>query len=55
MINVMNGFDESHDDLPERFFVEAGSSGATVRIPPLNRKDFIRAKENYYKIRGYKR
>jgi aldehyde:ferredoxin oxidoreductase len=54
MINVMNGFDESHDDLPGRFFKEEGSSGTTVRIPPIDRKDFLKARENYYRIRGYK-
>ena len=53
-INVANGFDESQDDLPERFFMEEGSSGATVRIPPVNRKDFLKARDNYYRIRGYK-
>ncbi len=53
-INAANGFDESHDDLPERFFAEEGSSGAAVRIPPINRKDFLKARENYYRIRGYK-
>jgi aldehyde:ferredoxin oxidoreductase len=53
MINVMNGFDESDDDLPQRFFSEEGTSGSMIRIPPVERRDFLKARENYYRIRGY--
>ncbi len=52
-LNELNGFNKSHDDLPERFFKEEGSSTANVRIPPINREEFLKARENYYRIRGY--
>jgi aldehyde:ferredoxin oxidoreductase len=53
-INVMNGFSASDDDLPPRFFKEEGSSGSVVKIPPIDRQEFLMARENYYRIRGYK-
>ncbi len=52
-LNGMNGFNKSHDDLPERFFKEEGSSSDNIRILPINREEFLRARDNYYKIRGY--
>ncbi|MCI0469920.1 MAG: aldehyde ferredoxin oxidoreductase family protein [Nitrospirae bacterium] len=52
-LNEQNGFNISHDDLPERFFKEEGSSSANIKILPINRKDFLKARENYYRIRGY--
>jgi len=52
IMNAMNGFTSSDDDLPERFFSESGSSGNFIDIPPLNREDFLKARSNYYKIRG---
>lgn len=52
-LNGLNGFNKSHDDLPERFFKEEGSSSPTIRIPPINRDEFLKARENYYRIRGY--
>ncbi len=52
MMNAANGFDVSDDDLPERFFKQAGSSGNSIKIPPLNRTDFLKARSDYYKIRG---
>ncbi|MFN3478916.1 MAG: aldehyde ferredoxin oxidoreductase family protein [Thermodesulfovibrionales bacterium] len=52
-LNEMNGFSKSDDDLPERFFKEEGSSSANIKIPPINREDFLRARDNYYKVRGY--
>jgi aldehyde:ferredoxin oxidoreductase len=55
LLNVMNGFDEKDDDLPPRFFSEEGSSGSSIRIPPIDRKEFLKARENYYRIRGYKK
>jgi aldehyde:ferredoxin oxidoreductase len=55
LLNVMNGFDEKDDDLPGRFFEEEGSSGSSVRIPAIDRKEFLKARENYYRIRGYKK
>lgn len=52
-LNELNGFNESHDSLPERFFTDEGSSSANIRIPPINREEFLKARENYYRIRGY--
>ncbi|MFO0753436.1 MAG: aldehyde ferredoxin oxidoreductase family protein [Thermodesulfovibrionales bacterium] len=53
-LNEANGFNETHDDLPPRFFTEEGSSGAHVRIAPLDREAFLQAREKYYRIRGYR-
>jgi len=52
-LNKLNGFKQMHDDLPERFFKEEGSSGSNVKILPINRDAFLKARDNYYKIRGY--
>ena len=52
-MNGMNGFTPEDDDLPERFFREEGSSSAAVRIAPIEREEFLKARANYYKIRGY--
>lgn len=52
-LNELNGFNRSHDDLPERFFTDEGSSSANMRIPAINREEFLKARENYYHIRGY--
>ncbi len=52
MMNARNGFDARHDDLPERFFEECGSSGEGLHIPPIDRGEFLKAREKYYRIRG---
>ncbi len=52
MMNARNGFAGKDDDLPPRFFEEAGSSGGHIEIPPLDRKGFLSALSNYYRIRG---
>ncbi len=52
-LNKLNGFNEAHDDLPMRFFIEEGSSSPNMRIPPISRQEFLKARENYYHIRGY--
>lgn len=52
-LNSLNGFNESHDDLPRRFFEEGGTSGGNVTIPPIDRGEFLRARDNYYRVRGY--
>lgn len=54
-LNEQNGFSIADDDLPERFFKEEGSSSKNIKIPPINREAFLRARENYYIIRGYKK
>ena len=52
IMNSRNGFTKEDDDLPKRFFDEPGSSGNQINIPPIIRKDFLQARENYYTIRG---
>ena len=50
--NCANGFDIHDDQLPERFFSEAGSSGDGIEIPPLDRNRFADELQKYYRIRG---
>ena len=52
IMNALNGFTGEHDDLPERFFREAGSSGNGIAIGPLNRDEFLRTRAGYYTVRG---
>ena len=52
LMNGLNGFDAEDDDLPPRFFAEAGSSGKGIEITPLDRADFLEARARYYRIRG---
>jgi len=52
-LNKLNGFNKMHDNLPERFFKEEGSSSEAIKILPINREAFLKARDNYYKIRGY--
>lgn len=52
-LNSLNGFDADDDDLPGRFFTEEGTSSPNIRIKPLVRQEFLDARSNYYKIRGY--
>ena len=47
-----NGFNKIHDDLPQRFFKEPGSSGNNIEIHPICRDDFLAARNNYYIVRG---
>jgi aldehyde:ferredoxin oxidoreductase len=54
-LNSLNGFSIADDDLPERFFSEEGTSSATIRVKPLDRQEFLAARDNYYRIRGYDR
>ncbi len=50
--NCSNGFSASDDTLPERFFIEAGSSGEGIQIPSLDRLRFDLEMQKYYRIRG---
>jgi aldehyde:ferredoxin oxidoreductase len=50
--NCANGFSGTDDMLPERFFSEAGSDGDGVKIPPIDRLDFLDEMRKYYHIRG---
>jgi len=52
VMNFMNGFSSSDDDLPERFFNTQGTSGDGITIPPLDRAEFLETRNKYYKIRG---
>ncbi len=52
VMNAMNKFSSKDDDLPERFFTESGSSGDGITINPIDRNEFLKARANYYKIRG---
>ena len=52
IMNGMNGFSADDDDLPMRFFTEAGSGGNAIEIKPLNRKAFLEARTRYCHIRG---
>jgi aldehyde:ferredoxin oxidoreductase len=52
IMNAKNGFNKIHDDLPQRFFKEPGSSGNNIEIQPIRRDDFLTARNNYYIVRG---
>ena len=52
IMNSMNGFNSEDDDLPERFFTEPGTNGDEIIINPIDRDDFLKARSNYYKVRG---
>lgn len=52
IMNARNGFTSDDDDLPGRFFQEKGSCSGDMTIPPLDRVAFLKARSNYYIIRG---
>jgi aldehyde:ferredoxin oxidoreductase len=52
LMNARNGFKGKDDDLPRRFFTEPGTGGEGISIPPIGREDFLKARADYYKIRG---
>ena len=52
IMNAENGFNSDDDDLPERFFKSPGSGNEDFDVPALNRKDFLKERASYYKIRG---
>ncbi|MDD5476071.1 MAG: aldehyde ferredoxin oxidoreductase C-terminal domain-containing protein [Syntrophales bacterium] len=52
IMNALRGFTGDDDDLPRRFFLEEGSSGINMPVPPLDRKTFLRARSNYFIARG---
>ena len=51
-MNSKNGFSVIDDDLPSRFFTQPGSSGDGIIVKPIDRKSFLKARSNYYKVRG---
>ena len=52
IMNALNGFGAAGDDLPERFFKEAGTGGPGFDVPALDRDEFLDARARYYRIRG---
>jgi len=52
-LNSLNNITSADDDLPERFFTEEGTSSPNVRVKALDRQEFLTARSNYYRIRGY--
>jgi aldehyde:ferredoxin oxidoreductase len=52
IMNSLNGFTAADDDLPKRFFLEAGTGGNALQIKPLDRQAFLEARAKYYRIRG---
>ena len=50
--NQQNGFNAADDQLPQRFFCEAGSSGDGIDIPPIDQARFSEELQKYYRIRG---
>ncbi|MBN2530355.1 MAG: aldehyde ferredoxin oxidoreductase [Deltaproteobacteria bacterium] len=52
MRNALWGFDAREDDLPHRFFNEAGTSGPAFDVPPISRNEFLEARQRYYTVRG---
>ncbi len=51
-LNNRLGFTSLQDDLPERFFTEEGSSSEKIKVLPIDRGEFLKARARYYKIRG---
>ncbi|MFW5734890.1 MAG: aldehyde ferredoxin oxidoreductase family protein [Oceanidesulfovibrio sp.] len=46
------GCGPEQDDLPERFFREAGSETETQPVPAIDREAFLEARAAYYMVRG---
>jgi aldehyde:ferredoxin oxidoreductase len=52
LMNSRNGFEAKDDDLPSRFFSEAGTSLGWLETPPIPRDEFLDSLQRYYRIRG---
>lgn len=52
IMNAANGFTKKDDDLPPRFFKSPGHKDDNIDIRPLKREDFLKARSNYYIVRG---
>lgn len=51
-INSQLGFTRKDDKLPDRFFMEEGSSGDHISINPIDKAEFEKALDIYYACRG---
>ena len=51
MMNAANGFSRKDDDLPSRFFTSPGYRDGSIRVDPIKRKDFLKARADYYIVR----
>jgi aldehyde:ferredoxin oxidoreductase len=51
-MNSRNGFEAKDDDLPSRFFSEAGTGLEWMETPPIPRDEFLDSLQRYYRIRG---
>ncbi|HPA71451.1 MAG TPA: aldehyde ferredoxin oxidoreductase family protein [Spirochaetota bacterium] len=52
VMNAQNGFTAADDDLPARFFTIDGTGGNGIAVPAIDRAAFLKARADYYKIRG---
>ena len=51
IMNAANGFSQKDDDLPARFFKSQGYRDSSIQVEPIKRKDFLKARSDYYIIR----
>jgi aldehyde:ferredoxin oxidoreductase len=52
IMNAINGFTVQQDVLPKRFFDEGGTGADGTVIKPIDHDEFLKARADYYKIRG---
>lgn len=51
-INSLRGFSRKDDMLPERFYLDPGTSGPGITIAPIDKAAYEDALSRYYRIRG---
>ena len=51
-MNSSLGFSALDDDLPSRFFSEPGTHGGGIEVAPVDREEFLAARQRYYTVRG---
>jgi aldehyde:ferredoxin oxidoreductase len=52
MMNTANGFSQTDDDLPPRFFNAPSRADTAGAAEPINRQAFLAARADYYIVRG---
>ena len=52
LINAANGFTQTDDDLPDRFFEPPVGADEASPIKPIDREAFLKARADYYTVRG---